>query len=154
MGKLLELSELVELATELHKQKKKIVLTCGCFDILHIGHIRYLKESRQLGDFLIVGLNSDESIRQLKGNSRPIIPQEERAEILCELGSVDAVFIFNELVSDNLVLAVLPDVFTKGGDRTEVLEKELVEELGGMVKIIPYVNDHSTTELIRKIEKL
>lgn len=133
----------------------KIVFTNGCFDILHIGHARYLAEARQLGDRLVVGLNSDASTRRLKGQERPIVPEEERAEMLAWLRAVDAVCIFEEDTPDELIRAVRPHIHTKGGDyRPEELpEAVVVREVGGVVCVLGLVEDRSTTRLVEIIRR-
>lgn len=132
---------------------QQIVFTNGCFDILHRGHITYLSRAKALGDVLVVGLNSDKSIRQLKGPERPINRWEDRAQVLAALSCVDHVVGFDETRPDNLIRKVRPDVFVKGGDysREMLPEAPLVEELGGTVQILPYVEDYSTTGLVEQI---
>lgn len=132
----------------------KIVFTNGCFDILHIGHIRYLKEAAALGDMLIVGLNSDDSVRRLKGNDRPINSQEERFELLAALEYIDYIVIFDEDTPYEIIRLCQPDILVKGGDYTEesVIGNDLVKKRGGHIKIIPYVKGKSTTNIISKIQ--
>jgi D-beta-D-heptose 7-phosphate kinase/D-beta-D-heptose 1-phosphate adenosyltransferase len=139
---------------DLRKQGKKIVFTNGCFDILHKGHVTLLNKARQLGDVLIVGINSDESIRKLKGPERPINSLEDRITVLAGLESVDYLMAFKEESPERLIRIVRPNVFVKGGDYTEesIPEAQLVKKLGGIIAIIPYVIDHSTTNIIRKIK--
>lgn len=134
---------------------EKIVFTNGCFDILHIGHARYLAEARQLGDRLVVGLNSDASTRRLKGQERPIVPEDERAEMLAWLRAVDAVCIFEEDTPDELIRIVRPHIHTKGGDyRPEELpEAAVVREIGGVVCVLGLVEDRSTTRLVEIIRR-
>ncbi len=145
--------ELKEIVERLKRENAKIVFTNGCFDILHLGHIRYLKEAKKLGDVLIVGLNSDSSVRKLKGATRPYISEHERAEIMASLESVDYVTIFTETLPDNLIKLVRPNVHVKGGDYkiSQLPERKLVQELGGKVVVIPPVEGKSTTSLIDKI---
>lgn len=133
---------------------QKVVFTNGCFDILHIGHIRYLQEARKLGDLLIVGLNSDTSVKRLKGLERPINMEAERAEMLSALGFVDYVAIFEEDTPHELIKKVKPDILVKGGDYTpeEVVGKKEVEEWGGKIVLIPFVVGKSTTGIIEKIK--
>ena len=133
---------------------KKIVFTNGCFDILHIGHIRYLKEAASLGNILVVGLNSDESVRKLKGPERPINNQEDRAELLFSLDFVDYVIIFNEDTPDKLIRTIQPDVLVKGGDYKpeEVVGMDFVEANGGKLVLIDFVKGKSTTNIIKKIK--
>lgn len=137
----------------LKTRKKRIVFTNGCFDLLHVGHLRYLEKAKSLGHVLIVGLNSDRSVRNLKGPSRPILPEKERAEILSGLACVDYVTIFDEPTPLNLISRLRPDVLVKGGDWTkeEVVGREVVEKLGGKVRILPFVKGSSTTNLIQTI---
>lgn len=134
---------------------RRVVFTNGCFDLLHPGHIRLLEEARNLGDVLIVGLNSDASVRTLKGEGRPILPERERAEILAALESVDAVVIFNEPTPREIISALLPDVLVKGGDwrPDQIIGREEVEAAGGRVVSIPVVAGHSTTAMLRKIRE-
>ena len=135
---------------------RKVVFTNGCFDLLHPGHIRSLEAARVLGDELIVGLNSDESVRTLKGPNRPVIPEQERAEILSSLECVDAVTIFPELTPQNLIAALLPDVLVKGGDwpGDQIVGRAEVEAAGGRVARIDIVPGYSTTEMLQKIRTL
>ena len=137
-----------------HKEQK-IVFTNGCFDILHVGHIRYLQEAAKLGNILIIGLNSDDSVKRLKGPERPINNQNERAEMLGALGFVDYVAIFDEDTPLNLINTIQPDVLVKGGDYApdDVVGKKEVEERGGKLVLIPFVEGKSTTHIIEKIKK-
>jgi len=132
---------------------RRVVFTNGCFDLLHPGHIRGFEQARQLGDALIVGLNSDSSVRQLKGPTRPVIPEQERAEILSALEAVDAVIIFDELTPHEVIARLLPDVLVKGGDwaSDQIVGREEVEAAGGRVVSIPFVPGYSTTAILRKI---
>ncbi len=132
---------------------KKIVFTNGCFDILHIGHIRYLKQASLLGDTLVVGLNSDTSVKRLKGTKRPVNSQEDRAELLCALSFVDYVVVFEEDTPYELIKKIQPDVLVKGGDydKDAVVGKDVVEARGGNLVLIPYVEGKSTTGIIDKI---
>jgi len=132
---------------------RKLVFTNGCFDLLHPGHIRSLEQARDLGDALLVGLNSDASVRQLKGNGRPVIPERERAEILSALECVDAVVIFDDLTPRRVIAALLPDVLVKGGDwpGDQIVGREEVEAAGGRVVSVPVVPGYSTTEILKKI---
>jgi D-beta-D-heptose 7-phosphate kinase/D-beta-D-heptose 1-phosphate adenosyltransferase len=146
-------SEIAPIARNLKNEGAKIVFTNGCFDLLHLGHVRYLREAKKLGDVLIVGLNSDASVTALKGPDRPYISEMERAEILASLECVDFVTIFEELRPDNLIKLVRPDVHVKGGDYkiTELPERKLVESLGGKVIVIPPIKGRSTTSIVEKI---
>jgi D-beta-D-heptose 7-phosphate kinase/D-beta-D-heptose 1-phosphate adenosyltransferase len=132
---------------------RRIVFTNGCFDLLHPGHIRGLEQARELGDALIVGLNSDDSVRHLKGEGRPVLPERERAEILAALESVDAVVIFDELTPREVIARLLPDILVKGGDwpGDQIVGREGVEAAGGRVVLMPVVPGYSTTEILRKI---
>jgi D-beta-D-heptose 7-phosphate kinase/D-beta-D-heptose 1-phosphate adenosyltransferase len=134
---------------------RRIVFTNGCFDLLHPGHIGSLEQARALGDALIVGLNSDASVRQLKGAGRPVLPERERAEILCALECVDAVVIFDEPTPREIISRLLPDVLVKGGDwpGDQIVGREEVEAAGGRVVSIPVVPGYSTTAMLRKIRE-
>jgi len=134
---------------------RRIVFTNGCFDLLHPGHIGSLEQARALGDVLIVGLNSDASVRHLKGAGRPVLPERERAEILAGLECVDAVVIFSEPTPREVIARLLPDVLVKGGDwpGDQIVGREEVEAAGGRVVSIPVVPGYSTTEILRKIRE-
>lgn len=133
--------------------EQKIVFTNGCFDLLHLGHITYLEEAAKLGDVLVVGLNSDESVRRLKGPSRPVLPQQERARLLAALEFVEAVVVFEEETPLRLIEKIRPDVLVKGGDYTvdRIVGAELVQSYGGQVEILPLVPGYSTTALIKRL---
>jgi rfaE bifunctional protein nucleotidyltransferase chain/domain len=134
---------------------RRVVFTNGCFDLLHPGHIGSLEQARALGDALIVGLNSDASVRQLKGAGRPVLPEQERAEILAALECVDAVVIFDALTPREVIARLLPDVLVKGGDwpGDQIVGREEVEAAGGRVVSIPLVPGYSTTAILRKIRE-
>ena len=135
-------------------QGKRIVFTNGCFDLMHVGHTRYLQAARALGDVLVVGVNSDASVRTLdKAPDRPIVPEAQRAEVLAALGCVDFVVIFDESDPLQLITAIQPDVLVKGGDWTmdRIVGREIVEARGGVVKTIPLVPGLSTTSLLQRI---
>ena len=134
-------------------KNKKIVFTNGCFDIIHAGHVRYLTTAKNFGDILIVGLNTDESVRRLKGNSRPINNQDDRAEVLLGLKAVDHVIFFGEATAENLIAEIQPDIYVKGGDYTlETLpEAKIVQSYGGSVEFVNLVAGRSTTGIIEKI---
>lgn len=136
-------------------QGKKIVFTNGCFDLLHVGHVKYLQKARRLGDLLVLGLNSDDSIRRLKGENRPLIGQDERAHILAALDCIDYVAIFDEDTPLELITALRPDILVKGGDYTPegVVGKDVVESHGGRVELITFVDGKSTTNIIEKVLK-
>jgi D-beta-D-heptose 7-phosphate kinase/D-beta-D-heptose 1-phosphate adenosyltransferase len=140
---------------DLKAKGKRIIFTNGCFDLLHIGHVRYLEEAKSLGDILVVGVNSDASVRGLKGPNRPILPEEERAEILSGLACVDYVTIFDEPTPSNLISLLLPHVLVKGGDWTkeETVGWETVERTGGEVVILSFVQGSSSSQLIETILK-
>jgi rfaE bifunctional protein nucleotidyltransferase chain/domain len=133
---------------------KRVVFTNGCFDLLHPGHIRSLETARGLGDVLIVGINSDESVRTLKGEGRPVIPEQERAEILASLECVDAVVIFHDFTPQRVVAALVPDVLVKGGDwpGNQIVGREEVEAAGGKVVLVDVVPGYSTTDILKKIK--
>jgi len=133
---------------------KKIVFTNGCFDILHIGHARYLYEARTLGDHLIVGVNSDRSVRAIKGPERPVVKQDERAEMLAALGFVDSVIIFDQDTPFEVIKFLMPDILVKGGDWKpgDIVGSDVVIAAGGEVKSIAFVEGSSTTGIIKKIE--
>jgi D-beta-D-heptose 7-phosphate kinase/D-beta-D-heptose 1-phosphate adenosyltransferase len=147
--------ELLRIIKTLKTRGKRIVFTNGCFDLLHIGHIRYLEKARTLGDILVVGVNSDSSVRILKGPKRPILPAKERAEILSGLGCVDYITIFNEQDPLKLITSLHPHVLVKGGDWTkeQIVGGDVVERSGGRVVIIPFVKGTSTSNLIGTILK-
>lgn len=132
----------------------KIVFTNGCFDILHVGHTRYLREAKKMGDVLVLALNSDSSIRAIKGGKRPLIPENERADVVASLESVDYVTIFNECTPLELIEFLRPDILVKGGDWTEkdVVGREAVQKWDGRVVIIPEVEGVSTTNIIEKVK--
>ncbi|HWE60090.1 MAG TPA: adenylyltransferase/cytidyltransferase family protein [Chloroflexota bacterium] len=158
-GHLLQLPEAVRFATELHEAGKRLVVTNGCFDLIHAGHVRYLAAARALGDALLVGLNSDGSAHALKGPGRPIVPQDDRAAVLLALRAVDAVVIFDEPTAGPLLLALRPPLYAKGGDYalgtgrqgTRLPEEPVVRGYGGAIHLIPYLAGHSTSALIARI---
>jgi rfaE bifunctional protein nucleotidyltransferase chain/domain len=149
------LFELVELRTQWRASNLRVVLTNGTFDLLHIGHVRYLEEARALGDILVVGINSDESVRGYKGPGRPVVPQAERAEIVAALRCVDYATVFDEPTATRLVESLQPDIYVKGGDYSPgakpLPEAEAVLSYGGQVQIIPFVEGHSASDLIRRV---
>jgi rfaE bifunctional protein nucleotidyltransferase chain/domain len=134
---------------------KQLVFTNGCFDLLHPGHIHSLETARALGDVLIVGINSDRSVSMLKGQGRPVIPEQERAEILASMECVDAVVIFDALTPQRVVALLLPDVLVKGGDwpENEIVGREEVQAAGGKVVLVDVVPGYSTTEILKKIRE-
>ncbi len=135
------------------RSQKKLVFTNGCFDILHPGHVIYLYKASQLGDLLVVGLNSDASVRRLKGSSRPLHSWEDRAIILASLGCVDFVLYFDEDTPEKSIESLCPQIHCKGGDYKpeDLPETQLVQKLGGEVRILPFLTGHSTTQLINRI---
>ena len=155
MRKIIKKEEAKEIIDKLKKQNKKTVFTNGCFDILHVGHVRYLRESSKYGDILIVGLNSDISVKKIKGDSRPINNENDRAEILAELECVDFVVIFDEESPSKLIDELKPDIYTKGADYSlETLpERDIVLKNNIEVKFIKFVEGKSTTNIIKTIQK-
>ncbi|MGI8494327.1 MAG: adenylyltransferase/cytidyltransferase family protein [Pyrinomonadaceae bacterium] len=149
----LERNRLVARVAIERRRGARIVLANGCFDLFHVGHIRYLAGARALGDCLIVGINSDDQVRKLKGENRPFMPETERAEIVSALRFVDYVTIFSEATVEELIRAVRPDFHAKGTDYTPdtVPEREIIAECGGKVAIVGDPKDHSSTELIDKV---
>ena len=135
------------------REGKRIVFTNGCFDLLHVGHVRYLEKAKTLGDILVVGVNSDRSVKELKGPLRPLLPQEERMEILSGLGCVNYVTLFDEPTPLALITALMPHVLVKGGDwsKETIVGRDVVEGSGGEVVVIPFVERSSTTRLIETI---
>jgi rfaE bifunctional protein nucleotidyltransferase chain/domain len=153
--KIKERKTLLRIIKDLKAKGKRIVFTNGCFDLLHIGHIRYLEEAKALGDVLVVGVNSDSSVRKLKGPKRPILPEEERAEILSGLGCVDYITLFDEIDPLKLITSLQPNVLVKGGDwiKEQTVGREVVERSGGEVVILPFIQGASTSNLIETILK-
>ena len=152
--KVMTKERLVSILELARAKKQRLVFTNGCFDLMHIGHTRYLQAAKQLGDLLVVGINSDASVRSLnKALDRPIVPEAQRAEVLAALGCVDYVVIFTEPDPLNLITTLQPDVLVKGGDWpvNRIVGREIVEARGGVVKTIPLVPDMSTTSLIQRI---
>lgn len=162
--KILKRSELAAEVARRQAAGARGVFTNGCFDLLHLGHIRYLQDARALGDFLVLGLNSDESICFLKGSGRPLVPEDERAEMLAALACVDYVTIFPEKTANALIDALHPAIYVKGGDYagaqsgepdlSRLPEASSVLAYGGTIRLIPYLPGHSTTELIATIRQL
>jgi D-beta-D-heptose 7-phosphate kinase/D-beta-D-heptose 1-phosphate adenosyltransferase len=151
--KIVSRKALVRLLEQHRTDKRSIVFTNGCFDLLHVGHVKYLQAARQLGDLLVLGLNSDDSIRRLKGDNRPLIEQDERAHILAALHCIDYIVIFDEDTPLELIETLRPDILVKGGDYTPdgVVGRDLVESYGGRVELIQFVDGKSTTGIIEKI---
>ena len=153
MSKITPRNELKAKIDRLKREGKKVVFTNGCFDILHAGHTRYLREARKLGDALILALNSDSSVRSIKGPMRPIVPEAERAEVVASLDSVDYVTVFEELTPLELIEYLQPDVIVRGGDWAEkdIVGAEAVRKWGGRVAIMPEIEGASTTNIIDKV---
>jgi D-beta-D-heptose 7-phosphate kinase/D-beta-D-heptose 1-phosphate adenosyltransferase len=153
MPKIMDRETLVVERQRLRQQGRRVVFTNGCFDLIHPGHVRYLAEAKALGDDLIVAINSDASVRQLKGPGRPIFNQAERGEVLAALESVDYVTVFDEPTPRELIAVLLPDVLVKGGDWAldQIVGREEVEAAGGRVYSLPYLEGYSTTNLLKRI---
>lgn len=151
--KIVSRADLIIRRREWKDNRRSVVFTNGCFDLLHPGHVRLLEQARGLGDVLVVGLNSDRGVRRLKGDGRPLVPEAERAELLAALAAVDAVTIFDEPTPRELLAALLPDVLVKGGDwgLDQIVGRAEVEAAGGRVAVVPYIEGYSTSALIAKI---
>lgn len=145
--------EIVNITRALKKDGKKVVFTNGCFDILHFGHVDYLNKSKASGDFLIVGLNSDSSVRRIKGEKRPLVNENERAFIISNLKAVDYVTLFEEDTPENLIKDIIPDILVKGADWSmdKIVGRDTVLSHGGEVKTISFINSQSTTNIIQLI---
>jgi D-glycero-beta-D-manno-heptose 1-phosphate adenylyltransferase len=152
LAKVVPLEQSIERVAEMKRAGKRVVFTNGCFDLLHPGHTRYLAEARALGDALVVAINSDRSVRALKGPSRPILPESERAEVIAALRCVDLVTTFDDLTPRDLLARMLPQVLVKGADwgPANIVGREEVEAAGGVVVSVPVVPGFSTSEIIRK----
>jgi D-glycero-beta-D-manno-heptose 1-phosphate adenylyltransferase len=155
-ARILDRESLTAKVADLRERRAKIVLANGCFDLFHVGHLRYLMGAADLADVLVVGINSDEQTRKLKGEGRPQTPQNERAEIIAALRCVDIVTIFDEPTVEELLLAIKPDFHAKGTDYTTetVPERDIVRSYGGTVAIVGDPKDHSSTEIIKRLAKL
>src|SRR3989338_1847199 len=154
-SKIKTINEISEIASEIRRKGKKIITTNGAFDILHVGHTRYLQRAKELGDVLIIGVNSDESVKSYKDRRRPIVPLEERIELLASLECVDYVFPFSEKDPRAWLEKLKPHIHVKGGDyKRPLLEEGVVKKNGGQVTIIPLVEGKSTTNIIEKIKSL
>ncbi|MFQ6031695.1 MAG: D-glycero-beta-D-manno-heptose 1-phosphate adenylyltransferase [Candidatus Zixiibacteriota bacterium] len=153
MGTIVNLDQLIRIRKRAKRNHQKVVFTNGCFDILHRGHIECLKKAKSLGDLLIVGLNSDSSVKKLKGDKRPIFPQKDRAEILASLWMVDYVCIFEEETPQKIISALIPDILVKGGDykKRKIVGKQVVESHGGKVFTVKEVKGKSTKNIINRI---
>jgi D-glycero-beta-D-manno-heptose 1-phosphate adenylyltransferase len=154
--KILAPEEVAEVRARLRAAGQRVVFTNGCFDLLHVGHVRYLQAARALGDALLVAINSDRAVRELKGAARPVLNEQERAEVLAALAAVDYVTVFDELSPRRLIAALLPDVLVKGGDYAldEIHGREETEASGGRVVALPYVAGASTTDIIERIKNV
>jgi D-glycero-beta-D-manno-heptose 1-phosphate adenylyltransferase len=156
-AKVVDLEQLSDRCDELRAAGKKLVATNGCFDLLHVGHVRYLQAARALGDFLAVGLNGDRSVRELKGSGRPVTTESDRAEVLAALQCVDLVTIFPQIRATQFIAAIRPAIYVKGGDYTsETLNEEecaVLKEIGAEVRLIPFEAGYSTSRLIEKVCK-
>ena len=156
-AKIIEMDELAQRARELRAAGKKLVATNGCFDLLHVGHVRYLQAARRLGDVLAVGLNGDQSVRELKGSGRPINNEQDRAEVLAALECVDFIAIFPEMRATEFIFAAQPAIYAKGGDYTsETLnaeERAALQEVGAEIRIIPFEKGYSTSLLLEQLGK-
>ena len=152
--KLLSIRKLLEERARLRDAGRKLVFTNGVFDLLHVGHVRYLGQARALGDALVVAINSDASVRALKGDGRPLVNQDERAEVLAALSAVDYVTIFDDLSPRSLIAQLLPDVLVKGGDYSldQIHGREEVEMAGGRVVSLPFVEGFSTSGIIERMK--
>ncbi|MCE3242320.1 MAG: rfaE2 [Deltaproteobacteria bacterium] len=153
-GKLKSLEEIKAIVVDARTNGKKVAFTNGCFDLLHRGHVHVLRAARACADLLIVGINSDQSVKQIKGPKRPVLPESDRCELLGAMEMVDFVILFNEPDPYNLISAIRPDVLVKGGDwKTEkIIGADMVEEAGGRVVVVPYIKGFSTTEIIERIK--
>jgi rfaE bifunctional protein nucleotidyltransferase chain/domain len=151
--KIRELPDAKKEVERLRSKNKKIVFTNGCFDILHIGHARYLYAAREMGDFLIVAMNSDRSVKAIKGSDRPIMNQSERSEMLASLECVDMVIIFDEDSPMEVIRHLMPDILVKGGDWKEedIIGADVVRAAGGQIRTIPYIRGYSTSGIIKRI---
>ena len=149
------LEDNIEIINRIKAERKKIVFTNGCFDLLHVGHVRYLAQAKKLGDFLIIGLNSDSSVKELKGEDRPINSFEDRATLLSAIESVDSVIMFEEQTPENLIKDIVPDILVKGGDYNieDIVGYHTVIQNGGKVKTLSFHDGYSSTNFINKINK-
>ncbi|HEV2911697.1 MAG TPA: D-glycero-beta-D-manno-heptose 1-phosphate adenylyltransferase [Pyrinomonadaceae bacterium] len=155
-GKIVSIAELSAARRRLRAEGRRLVFTNGCFDVLHVGHARYLEGARALGDALLVAINSDRTVRELKGAGRPVMSEAERAEMLAALRAVDYVTVFDDVSPRSLIAEIMPDVLVKGGDYAldEIHGREEVEAAGGRVVALPFVEGASTTGIIERIKKL
>lgn len=153
--KICKIADLKKLVARAKSQGKKVVFTNGCFDLLHRGHLHLLREAKKLGDLLVVGLNSDSSVKAIKGPNRPILPESDRAELIAALEMVDYVVLFSDPDPHRLIQELRPDVLVKGGDwaKEAVVGADIVESTGGTVAVVPYLGGYSTTEIIERMLK-
>lgn len=153
MGRVTTLDELLKKRLDLKTMGQKVVFTNGCFDLLHVGHLAYLRQARNLGDCLVVAVNSDRAVQALKGPQRPILPEMERAEILSALEMVDFVIVFDDVSPRNVIATLRPDVLVKGGDWPidQIIGREEVEAAGGTVLSLPFIDGVSTSDLVERI---
>ena len=151
-SRVLSLPDLVRVVRRLRRQGKRIAFTNGCFDLLHVGHLSYLERIKRRADVLVVSVNSDSSVRRLKGPGRPVVPARERARLVAALKPVDYVTIFSEATPLKVIRAIRPHLLAKGGDwkAQEIVGREWVESHGGQVLVVPYLQDHSTSRLIQR----
>lgn len=154
-AKIKKVPALSKILSGLRRKKRTVVFTNGCFDVIHAGHVTYLKKAKAMGDVLVVGLNSDSSVRRLKGDSRPINKAADRAGVLSALSAVDYITIFDEDTPETLIRAVKPDILVKGGDWkiTGIAGSSYVQSYGGRVRRVPFVIGYSTTALIKNISR-
>lgn len=154
MSKVKKISEIKKVIAHLRKKRKKIVFTNGCFDILHYGHVKYLQNCRSLGHALIVGVNSDSSVKKIKPKGRPVTGQKERAAIISALQCVDYVTIFNEITPEKIIKIIAPDILAKGADwrKKDIVGRSVVEKRGGRVVSVPFVKGFSTTRILKRIK--
>ena len=154
--KLKNLEDLKVIAADARSKGRSVVFTNGCFDLLHRGHVHVLREAKACGDLLITGVNSDKSVKKIKGPARPVLPESDRSELLASLEMVDYVVLFDEPDPYELISAIRPNVLVKGGDWSagKIVGADLVEEAGGRVVVIPYIKGFSTTEIIERIKNL
>ena len=155
MGKLVTLKELVHIRKNMKTSGKRVVFTNGCFDLLHRGHVEYLSNAKALGDVLMVGINSDESVKRIKGEGRPIVEEDDRAHIIAALASVDYVCLFGEDTPQEIIAQLVPDILVKGADwpLEKVVGREVVEAAGGSVKTLEFLPHRSTSRIIQKISR-
>jgi rfaE bifunctional protein nucleotidyltransferase chain/domain len=152
-GKLKSIDEIAEIAAAARKHGQRVVFTNGCFDLLHRGHVHILRQAKAAGDLLIVGVNTDRSVKSIKGAARPVVSEIDRVELIAAMEMVDYVVLFDEPDPTKLIAAIKPEVLAKGGDWSsdQIVGRELVEQHGGRIAVIPYLKGFSTTEIIERI---